>query len=58
MLAFLKEDIETSREHELKLFKLLFSQDGYSSHLSILERRRTLPICPRRSALPISGGWL
>lgn len=28
MLAFLKEDIEKSREHELKLFKLLCTQDG------------------------------
>ena len=28
MLAFLKEDIKTSREHELKLFKLLCTQDG------------------------------
>ena len=28
MLAFLKEDIEISREHELKLFKLLCTQDG------------------------------
>ena len=27
MLAFLKEDIEKSREHELKLFKLLCTQD-------------------------------
>ena len=58
MLAFLKEDIETSREHELKLFKLLRTQDGYSSHLSILERRRTLPLCPRCSALLIGGSWL
>ena len=28
MLPFLKEDIEKSREHELKLFKLLCTQDG------------------------------
>ena len=28
MLAFLKEDIEKSRQHELKLFKLLCTQDG------------------------------
>ena len=28
MLAFLKEDIEKSMEHELKLFKLLCTQDG------------------------------
>ena len=28
MLAFLKEDIEKSKEHELKLFKLLCTQDG------------------------------
>ena len=28
MLAFLKEDIEKSREHELKLFNLLCTQDG------------------------------
>lgn len=28
LLAFLKEDIEKSREHELKLFKLLCTQDG------------------------------
>ena len=28
MLAFLKEDITKSREHELKLFKLLCTQDG------------------------------
>ena len=28
VLVFLKEDIEKSREHELKLFKLLCTQDG------------------------------
>ena len=28
MLAFLKEDIKKSREHDLKLFKLLCTQDG------------------------------
>ena len=28
MLVFLNEDIEISREHELKLFKLLCTQDG------------------------------
>jgi hypothetical protein len=28
MLAFLKEDMEQSREHELKLFKSLCTQDG------------------------------
>ena len=36
MLAFLKEDIEKSREPKM----------GYSSHLSILQRRPTIPICP------------
>ena len=47
MLVFLQEDIEKSREHELKLFKFtVYPRWGYSSHLSILQRRPTIPMCP------------
>ena len=46
MLAFLKEDIEKSREHQLKLLKLRCTQDGLQQPLSSPELRRTIPICP------------
>ena len=49
MLVFLKEDIEKSREHELKLSNCCVPKMGYSSHLPIPARRRTIPICPTSS---------
>ena len=43
MLAFLKEDIEKSRE---LISNYCVPKMGYSSQLSILQRRPTIPICP------------